>query len=148
MDVFAQNPDFVFPFPVEGCEAFVTGAVCTLHAGPRWARGVGDVLVLRKPNSVQLTVISENYFDGVGSTITFSTFDDDGEIYLSQRAVATDAYLPAQVGIKLGYAQSTYKNQARNLRVLLRVRPSRPHIDWTSPSDWADLITGNWSRWF
>jgi hypothetical protein len=42
---FENNPAFVFPFPISGCPEFVNNATCTLHPGPSFAGGVGQVKI-------------------------------------------------------------------------------------------------------
>ncbi|WP_245828191.1 RHS repeat-associated core domain-containing protein [Micromonospora avicenniae] len=148
MDVFKANPEFVFPFQVDGCPEFKDGEICTLHPGPAIVHGVGDVYVTTTDTSVKFTVVSDKYFDARGSTITFSVVEKKGDLYLSQHAEASETKLAAGIGVKAGYARQNWNDQAHNLRVLLRSTPSHPSIDWTSPTDLTDLATGNWHHWF
>lgn len=141
MAIFQAAPGSIFPFPVTGCDSFTEGAVCTLHPGPRFANGVGQVSVDTTPTSFTFTVISSEYFDAPGAKISFSVANSNGELYLHQDAVARDTKLLAFLGVKAGYTRLVWDEQAHNLRQRLDVQ--RP-IHWTSPNDLADLVAGNW----
>lgn len=86
MQAFQDNPGFVFPFDIKGCDRLTNRASCELHAGPRAANGLGVVDVATTDTGALFTVVSDGYFDERGSTIEFSTFEKDGEVYLQQHA--------------------------------------------------------------
>lgn len=58
-------------------------------------------------------VISKDYFDAPGSTITFSLSDRGGELYLTQSAKAYSSSVFSSAGVKAGFAHQTWKNQAQ-----------------------------------
>jgi hypothetical protein len=109
MSVFSSNPQQVFPFPV-GCKSFKTGGTCGLDAqlGPQ---SEGIVRVSTVATAVRFTVISTGYFDSKGSTITFSTVQRNGTLYLRQgaRAISTSAH--TGIGVALGGALSHGKTK-------------------------------------
>lgn len=135
MEYFKQHPSEVFPFDVEGCPMFVDGAVCTLHAGPKWAKGVGRVAVTTSATSVTFTVCEGNdYFDRAGSTITFSTYAKKGNVYLRQgaRAVSANPVLD-RAAPKL--AKFTWEEQAKLLSYGVGG-------SYREPTDWIDWLSG------
>jgi hypothetical protein len=124
MKLFEDNPAAVFPFPISGCSKFRAGSVCALHAGPSFAGGNGTVRVsLPSPASFRFTVISHRYFDAPGSTITFSLGQSGGILYLSQHGISRNTRLIPEIAIYLGYTESVWQQQARNLQYLLGVEP-------------------------
>jgi hypothetical protein len=124
MAIFQSRPAEIFPFKVVGCHAFTQGATCDLidangfggFAG--WvSRSNGTVSVATTATSVEFTVISDNYFDPPGAVITFSTYEKDGGVYLRQSThVARTQALFAAYGAGMGGAESTWSQQAQNLR--------------------------------
>lgn len=88
LQIFKSRPQDFFPFPVSQCERFYQNAVCHLNA-PVVVGGVGDVRVTVAPTEIRFTVISEGYFDGVGSTITFRFLERDGVLEVVQSARST-----------------------------------------------------------
>ncbi|MFJ8098311.1 hypothetical protein [Streptomyces griseofuscus] len=148
MEGFQETPQAIFPFPVTGCQHFTDGGYCTLHAGPKFAHGIGTVRVATAATSFKFTVVSDEYFDAPQSTIEFSLKSRKGELYLSQHAIAHDSVTLAYLGTKAGYTKMTWNLMAHNLRGALGVRPSHPlqSTDWTLPNTWMDLIGGNWDQ--
>jgi hypothetical protein len=125
MKKFEDDPEAVFPFPVTGCTEFRQGTVATLHAGPAFVGGVGKVRVsLVSPASFEFTVISSGYFDAPGSHITFSLGQSHGKLYLSQHGVSANTLLIPDIGVRLGFAEYTWQQQAHNLQRMLRVLAS------------------------
>lgn len=142
MDLFKSNPTAIFPFPVTGCSVFYIGAMCTLHPGPSWGHGVGQVEVSSATDtSFTFTVCSSGYFDPPGSTITFSLTQNHGELYLHQKAQAPSSWFFDLIAPQI--AQLTWRDQATNLQNYLGTEPSHPSVDWTSPSSWLDWMN-NW----
>ncbi|GIH19291.1 type IV secretion protein Rhs [Rugosimonospora africana] len=120
MAYFRQHPKDIFPFPITGCSAFVQGAKCTLHAAYTWAHGVGDVRIdLPGPTSFKFTVVSNNYFDYPGGTITFSLSQSHGSLYLSQHADVKRGTFIGWAGVHARVAKETWTRQADNLRRIL-----------------------------
>jgi hypothetical protein len=125
MMVFEQDPLRVFPFPITGCSEFTQGAVCTLHAEPSFIGGVGQVSIsLISSSSFKFTVTSHGYFDGPGSTITFSASQQNGSLYLSQHGVSTSTATGPWVAVQIGFAKLTWSRQALNLQGVLGVQPT------------------------
>jgi len=135
MAVFKENPQAVFPFRVTGCASFSQGAQCELHTDmgnlpayvpvPFDAKGTVGVDVTA--TSVKFTVISTDYFDGPGSTITFSASRGaDGAVYLTQHGAATGArhwispFAAPQWPGQLSLTQYTWQLQADALSNLLK----------------------------
>lgn len=102
MDLFKKHPSEIFPFAVTGDSAeFQDGAVFELSETLFFFDGgidTGRVLVNTTDTSVKFTVISDNYFDGPGSTIEFSIVEEGEEFAVRKVADAEEA----QTG--LGYA--------------------------------------------
>lgn len=123
MNAFKSNPAAVFPFPVTGCSKLTDGQVCHLEGlgGPvagavKIPLSDGDVRVSTTGEAVRFTVVSDGYFDSAGSTVTFRTYELNGDVYLSQTGSATNSALFAfgpvvQLGAYLQWGQ-----QADNLR--------------------------------
>jgi RHS repeat-associated protein len=132
MDIFKANPEEVFPFNVEGCSSFSTGEICTLHAlemnncpDPASckiinsvAHGTGDVRVSTTSTSVTFEVITEGYFDPIGSKITFRTKMNKGKLMLIQETKSRTG-LSGAIGVKLGVAKFNWFQQANNFTDLL-----------------------------
>lgn len=125
MKIFQENPGDIFPFDIEGATSFVDGDTirlldATMQPLPDWlVDDDGWVRVSTTPTSVTFTVISNDYFDGQGSTITFQTVERNGQIYLEQVADAHDANVLVKAGIDLGGAMDTWSIQADNFRDVL-----------------------------
>jgi len=125
MRVFREDPTGVFPFSVTGCDALNTGAECWLHTGrnvnppgggvPLDSDGLVGVTATR--TSMTFTVLEHGYFDGPGSTISFSTWSDsEGTTYLRQTAYAYGGNPLVAFGVnRFGAYNSTWDSQARNL---------------------------------
>lgn len=119
MALFQANPRAVFPFPITGCKSFTQGALCTLHAGPTFASGVGVVRVSVTTTSFTFTVVSKNYFDEPGSQITFALSQHNGYLYLTQHAKGEIASAFGGAGVYGQFARYTWSQQAQNLRTML-----------------------------
>jgi hypothetical protein len=120
MAYFRQHPKDIFPFRITGCSAFVEGAKCTLHATYTALHGVGDVRVsLPGPTSFRFTVVSNDYFDLPGGTITFSLSQSHGSLYLSQHAEAKRGTFFGWAGVHARKAKETWILQGDNLRRIL-----------------------------
>ena len=120
MDFFKAHPGEVFPFPVSGSsDVFEDGAVFTLEdtlvEGIDLPFEAGDVVVTTTDTSVKFTVISDEYFDGPGSTIEFSIVEVGGQYVLRKVAHATDANAFVAMGVDSG-ASATWQEQADNLK--------------------------------
>jgi len=119
MDIFKANPGKIFPFEIEGATTFEDGQTIRL-VGAAPIDGSGDVRVSTTDTSVTFTVVSDDYFDGAGSTITFRTaIGTDGLVYLVQDADAHDANAFAAIGAENGGAALTWNTQAQNFRDVL-----------------------------
>lgn len=72
---------------------------------------------------MNFTVLAPGYFDDPGSTIEFSTWtDDEGMVFLRQRANATGTPLSVKLGVELellGGARHTWSLRAQNLREVI-----------------------------
>lgn len=121
MDLFKEHPEEVFPFDVSGSSStFKDGAVFRLSdtiitndAGEPYE--IGDVVVTTTDTSVKFTVISDEYFDGPGSTIEFSIVEVDGDWVLRKTATAVNANQAAAFGAEWA-AEQTWNVQADNLK--------------------------------
>ena len=122
MSIFQANPQSIFPFPVTGCKAFVTGANCRLKAfGDLWGSN-GEVSVETTQTRVLFTVVSEGYFDSVGSTIEFRTEVRDGQLYLHQIAHAKRSMMHTKIWVGLMHGSlPIWAGQAVNLKRKLGV---------------------------
>ena len=81
----------------------------------------GTVSVATTRRSVTFTVTSKNYFDRVGSKVTFRTYERKGNLYLRQtvrNAVSSSGLVV--MGIAMGGSRNTWAQQAANLRNLVR----------------------------
>ena len=121
MSLFQDNPVEIFPFGIEGATRFVDGDTIRLvdATGLPLVDDTGWVRVSTTPTSVTFTVVSNDYFDGQGSTITFQTAERDGQIYLEQLADARDANWLVEAGVNEGSASATWATQAENFRDVL-----------------------------
>ncbi len=126
MRLFQENPGDIFPFEIEGATRFVDGdTIRLLDTTGQPIDDDGWVRVSTTATNVTFTVVSNEYFDGQGSTITFQTVERYGQIYLEQIADAHDVTVFAQLGVSLGGAKDTWSTQAENFRdVLERDRKS------------------------
>ncbi|QOT15368.1 hypothetical protein [Paenarthrobacter sp. YJN-5] len=90
--VFREHPKEIFPFPVEGCATFTEGATCRLKsAHPVILFGDRDGTVrvnLKSETNVTFTVVSNDYFDAPGSTISFDIVQRGDVPVLTQTADA------------------------------------------------------------
>lgn len=124
MDLFKRYPGEIFPFDVSGSSStFTDGAVFTLSDtiignGSAEPYETGDVVVTTTGTSVKFTVISDQYFDGPGSTIEFSVVEVDGEWVLRKTATAVGANQAAALGAEWA-AEQTWNVQADNLRDII-----------------------------
>lgn len=124
MDLFKKYPTEVFPFDVSGTSStFKDGAVFTLSDtiltnGFDEIYETGDVVVTTTDMSVKFTVISDDYFDGPGSTIEFSIVEVDGEWVLRKTATAVNANQAAATGAEWG-AERTWNIQTDNLKDII-----------------------------
>ena len=120
MKVFQENPGDIFPFEIEGATSFVDGdTIRLLDTTKTSVNDDGWVRVSTTPTSVTFTVISNDYFDGQGSTITFQTVERSGNIYLEQIADAHDVNVFAKLGVLSGGAKETWEEQAEKFRKVL-----------------------------
>jgi len=74
-----------------GATAFEDGDTIRLVNAAPSLESTGDVRVSTTDTSVTFTVVSDEYFDGPGSTITFRAEERQGMIYFEQQANAYDA---------------------------------------------------------
>ncbi|GAA1216376.1 hypothetical protein GCM10009655_14590 [Rhodoglobus aureus] len=70
--------------------------------------------------SVTFTVTSNGYFDAPGSKITFSTFKENGTVFLQQEAGALGADFWVARGVNFGFAHDNWELQANNLSGLIK----------------------------
>ncbi len=112
---FKDNLATIFPFKVSGPKDIKDGTSLRLDVDPSLIRGVGTVKVGDVTSkSLTFTVTSNHYFDPAGSTITFSTSQSNGNVYLSQTANAPGAGTLSNL-IAPTLAAETWQNQASNL---------------------------------
>jgi RHS repeat-associated protein len=119
MKDFQEDPRAVFPFKITGCNSFAPAVTCTLHPAPGVPTGTGQVSVETTRTSFTFTVLSHDYFDAPGSHITFSLYQSQGYLYLSQRGVGYDSSIAGLAGVYSGFAEFTWQRQAANLSALL-----------------------------
>lgn len=119
MKVFKANPEKIFPFQVDGCSRFKNRSSCTLvDAAP--VEGTGRVWVTSNATSVTFTVTSNGNFDPPGSRITFSTYEENGSIFLQQEGSARQVNFFVARGVDLGFAYNTWSDQASQPSRLLQ----------------------------
>jgi len=108
MVVLKNNAQGIFPFGIS-CPSLSQGATCTLSDTlPLQAAGhIGKVSVSTSMNAVRFRVASDGYFDARGSTITFSTSQAGGRVYLKQSARSTLTLAHSGIGVTLGGALAT-----------------------------------------
>ncbi|HXS64574.1 MAG TPA: RHS repeat-associated core domain-containing protein [Streptosporangiaceae bacterium] len=117
-----KNINTIFPFPVKHCGFEGNKYYCTLHASPGIPHSTTRVLVtFPTPTSFKFTVIHHGYFDAPGSTITFSLYEKNGNLYLHQHGIAYNSDLFGQQGYERGIYASTWQAQACNLQVFLHL---------------------------
>ncbi|MCC4909219.1 hypothetical protein [Microbacterium sp. cx-59] len=121
MDLFKKYPTDIFPFEVSGSSStFTDGAVFTLSDtivtdDLDEPYETGDVVVTTTDTSVKFTVISDQYFDGPGSTIEFSIVETDGEWVLRKTASAVNANSGAAFGAEWA-AEQTWNVQSDHFK--------------------------------
>ncbi len=115
MDVFKSNATKVFPFGVSG--NFENNSFVKL-TGAAPLDGTGVVKLATTDTSVQFTVMSNRYFDPPGSVITFSTYEQGGEVWLRQEGSAGEVNIGTALGGP-GAAYITWGNQDSALGILL-----------------------------
>ncbi|MEV7416773.1 ricin-type beta-trefoil lectin domain protein [Streptomyces sp. NPDC089919] len=130
MAIFQRNPGKVFPFPVTGCDEFHDGALCTLHPASPAVGGEGVVRVTTAETSFTFEVVSDDYFDDRGSTITFSVQQEGDDVYLHQDASTTGSKWYAGIPAEWGEAMHTWQLQGENLARI--VKPCKVGEDRTS----------------
>lgn len=121
MAVFQANPS-VFPFKISGCSSFIDGGTCRLDNSTRFfliTDDTAEVKVSTTSTSVRFTVISSDYFDAAGSTVTFSTELVDGKVRLVHDAVGLNADPLVALSAVNGGARSAWREQADRLAKLL-----------------------------
>lgn len=117
--VFKDHPAEIFPFKVDGCSRFSDGATCRLvNAAPTpFGDASGTVAVETTDTSVKFTVVSNDYFDGPGSTIEFKIVHRADGYYIDQIANARKADVFVAESVKAGnLAQIMWAQQEANLR--------------------------------
>ena len=134
MAIFQANPQAVFPFKVERCDRFYTGAECTLRTGdphlPGYQRvpynSVGVVGVTTTPTSVKFTVLEHGYFDAPRSTIEFRTHVENGVVLLTQDGQAHGADWPMTIGVKIiGMSKPAWDAQQKALSDMVKEQHGR-----------------------
>ena len=111
--VFRKYPKEIFPFKVSNCPTLKTGNVCTLLVHGYY----GDVEVANGYNSMQFTVVSDEYFDSPGSTIKFTTYvNKEWNLALMQKGDAIKTIGLAYIGWKTGRIRQEWKDQTANFR--------------------------------
>ena len=119
MDLFKKHPTEIFPFVVTGDSAeFRDGAVFELSETlptENWGIGTGRVVVSTTDTSVKFTVISDDYFDGPGSTIEFSIVEKGGQSMLQKVANAEKVQAGVAQVAEIG-ASFTWRKQAENFK--------------------------------
>jgi RHS repeat-associated protein len=131
MTFLKNNVASIFPFPITGGKTIRNGEALTLHPAPSAFKGVGKVSVGNVTStSFTFTVTSNGYFDNKGSTITFSTGEQNGQVYLQQHANA-----PGETPLVTPIAQDTWEEQAQNLSNTL-------HGSYICQTSILDMIAG------
>lgn len=72
-------------------------------------------------------MVSDGYFDSLGSQIYFTLSEHRGKVYLQQTGDSHGVNAAASIGLTLGYVRVTWYKQAQNLRNLLGV-PEPPFL--------------------
>ncbi|MEV7416660.1 ricin-type beta-trefoil lectin domain protein [Streptomyces sp. NPDC089919] len=128
MAMFQANPKKVFPFPISGCESFYEGADCILHPGPKLpvkpnptlAGAPGEVRVTVAATSFTFDVVGQEYFDDVGSQITFSIEQKGDEMFLHQDGFTTGTKaIPYWYEKIFSESRRTWSEQTWNLQKLV-----------------------------
>lgn len=124
ISVFRDNPAKIFPFPVTGCSKLSEGAICHLSAtfGMPLTNGEGDLRVSNGRNSMTFTVVSKEYFNAPGSTVTFAFVERAGTLFLRHSATARGATALARFADTSGFIRVVWAAQASNYRGLMLTR--------------------------
>jgi RHS repeat-associated protein len=118
---FLENISKIFPFPAK-CHLTKKPYYCDLHAAFSWAHGDTRVAVSFPSNtSFKFTVTQKGYFDAPGSTITFSLYEKNGNLYLHQHGIALNSDLIGEYGYTQGIYAKTWQAMACNLQKLLKL---------------------------
>jgi hypothetical protein len=125
MSVMRKNATQIFPFAVSGCPGVTNGSKCGLTVLPFGVLNTqGEVKVATTSTSFRFTVTNSDYFDAAGSTITFRTYERDGNLYLSQTGVAINPKWWASVIYDTGLIEVPWGIQAYQLRGYLYSDPN------------------------
>lgn len=111
---FAGHINRVFPFSTGGCSAVHLGTVCTFH--PAGVTNDRLHVTAMSSCSLSLTVLNWPAGDPAGSVITFSTYERDGQIYLSQHGYSPQASWYLNI-VAPQIAHYDWSLQAHNLAV-------------------------------
>jgi RHS repeat-associated protein len=147
MAYFQAHPGAIFPFPIGGCSTIVLDAECHLQATAiptfRWGIFAGqgfaasgsyvgdDPVRVTSVTSTSFTFTSlPGHFDGPNGTITFRTYEENGDLYLCQVAHAPNASWVVNIfGPEI--AKTVWAQQAANLSQALTPNSARP--PWPGP---------------
>jgi len=115
-----DRPNDFFPFTVVNLTDPNAGIVEGHKYDLQHTRFLGDKpneVVVESANSTSFTFLTlESHFDGPGARITFTTYEENGVIYLEHNANAPDAGLLNSTVAPTGAASFGWKVQAARLR--------------------------------
>lgn len=116
MAYFEQHAQDIFPFYLGGCDVLTAGTKCDLQPTDPWH--VAPVEVIQVTSTSFTFKALKGHFDLPGSTITFSIFESNCDIYLEQTAHAKlpNPFLDFIAPI---IAANQWAQQAENLRIAL-----------------------------
>jgi hypothetical protein len=115
MSTFELNAASVFPFSLGKCSQITLHETCLLTPGP----GISWPVTVTSMTSTSFTfTVGAGGFEPEGSTITFSTYVQNGDVYLRQKAVWNNKTWQNAVWTNCTEfgAFFTWQHQADNLR--------------------------------
>lgn len=125
MSILQKRPDAIFPFGVDG--TISEGSRVDLRAplfpilvsAARFLDLDHNHCIVQAVSKTSFTFLTEeDHFDGAGSLITFTTFEKDGKVYLSQTGYAPNSGMIVGVGAMVG-APPSWAIQQYNLQQAL-----------------------------
>ncbi len=122
MHELMSHPQQYFPFhitPTSGCSVMAEGCTYTLDPGVPGYQPYEVRVINVTPTSFTFIVTTSGGFATKGSTITFSTYEQNGTVYLQQHGVTEAASNPIEWVSQLaeqGGAFLTWQSMADNLR--------------------------------
>jgi RHS repeat-associated protein len=120
--LFRSNLNTIFPFGVNDCGHTNGQEYCTISPAFSYLNGVASVLVtFPTPGSFEFTIVSEGFFDAPGSHVTFSLFEQNGNLYLNQHGYGYGTDLFGEIAYDDETFLHSWQGQACKLQKFLGV---------------------------